>query len=164
MLKAGALTPVTAADGKATTECVGACVSSGMWLEGSVTPSDSAQGVWVELNGTACATNSKASCGFGFAIDRSGNFTLGEMDSAGASMPKPLVLDRAMKLAKGAPVSFKLLLRNAWSGLGMSEFYVNDVLALPFTLPAALTGSYAPTGGNVKISGVNRLSLPEASR
>ena len=80
-------------------------------------------------------------------------------------MAKPLLIDRAMSLASGADVSFKLLVRNAWSGLGMTEFYVNDVLALPFTLPAALTGSYAPTAndGIVKVAAVHRLSLPEAS-
>ena len=79
----------------------------------------------------------------------------------------PLVIDRAMadQTRAGTELSFKLLIRNAWSNLGMSEFYVNDVLALPFTLPTALTGSYAPTAsdGSVKISGVYRLSLPEAS-
>jgi hypothetical protein len=162
VLKAGALTPVTAG-GKTTTECIGACLSSGLWLEGTlqITPSRKMpQGVWVELNGTALK---KPSCGFGFAMDASGNFSLGEMDSATGRMTKPLVIDRAMKLTTS--VSFKLLLRNAWSGLGMSEFYVDDVLALPFTLPAALTGSFAATDGKiVKISGVNRLSLPEASR
>ena len=163
VLKAEALTPVTAADGKATTECVGACLSSGLWLEGTITPSGSTpQGVWVELNGTALK---KASCGFGFAMDGSGNFTLGEMTSETGSMTEPLVIDRAMKLAKGAPVNFTLVLRNAWSGFGMSEFYVNGVLALPFTLPAALTGNFAATDGHsVKISSVNRLSLPEVSR
>lgn len=43
--------------------------------------------------------------------------------------------------------------------------FVDDGMALPFTLPAALTGSFAATDGkSVNISGVNELSLPEASR
>ena len=43
--------------------------------------------------------------------------------------------------------------------------FVDDGMALPFTLPAALTGSFAATDGkSVNISGVNGLSLPEASR
>ena len=80
-------------------------------------------------------------------------------------MATPLTINRAMTtVAAGSPVGFKLLLRNAWSGFGMSELYVDDVLALPFTLPAALTGVYAPTDSSaVKISAVHRMSLPEAS-
>ena len=165
---------------KSTTECVGACVSSGMWLEGTIKAGDAPAGIWVELNGTALNKTS-GGYGFGFMIDSSGNFSLGELDLAlqGGRRRQtavdimrmmanpPLVIDRAMadQTKAGTELSFKLLIRNAWSNLGMSEFYVNDVLALPFTLPVALTGSYAPTAsdGSVKISGVYRLSLPEAS-
>ena len=150
VLKAGPLTP-TGSGGKQTTECVGSCVSSGLWLEGSITPAAQPSGVWLELNGTAG--------GFGFAIDKSGNFTLGQMSSPTAQMQKPLVIDRAMALSGDA--TFKLLVRNSWSNLGLSEFYVNDVLSLPFTLPAALTGSFATIGGG-KVASVNKLSLPEA--
>ena len=64
-------------------------------------------------------------------------------------------------MALSGDATFKLLVRNSWSNLGLSEFYVNDVLALPFTLPAALTGSFATIGGG-KVAAVHKLSLPEA--
>ena len=137
-----------------------------MWLEGSIKVGGSPAGIWVELNGTSQNKTGDSGYGFGFLVDSSGNFSLGEMDGgATGHMARPLLIDRAMSLASGAEVSFKLIVRNAWSGLGMTEFYVNDVLALPFTLPAALTGSYAPTAndGIVKVAAVHRLSLPEAS-
>ena len=181
VLKAGPLTPtvsratVTTAAAtstthrtysKTTTECVGSCVSSGMWLEGTIKLGNSPAGIWVELNGTNLNKTVGSGYGFGFLIDSSGNFSLGEIDGgASGQMAKPVLIDRAMPLSSGTKVTFKLLLRNAWSGLGLTEFYVNDVLSLPFTLPAKLTGSYAPTtsDGSVKIGSVHRLSLPEAS-
>ena len=105
------------------TECVGSCLSSGLWLEGTITPgSGPAVGIWVGLNGTAAD-------GFSFLIDSSGNFTLGPMEHNGRGVaaqrpPKgqgSVVIDRALKLVPGKAATFRLLLRNAWSSLGMSE-------------------------------------------
>ena len=42
----------------------------------------------------------------------------------------------------------------------MAEFYVNDVLALPFTLGSSLTGAFEVVGGG-RVSAVHRVTLPE---
>lgn len=46
----------------------------------------------------------------------------------------PHVIDRAMRLDAWALARWRLVARNSWCGNGMVELYVNDVLALPYTL------------------------------
>ena len=42
----------------------------------------------------------------------------------------------------------------------MVEFYVNDVLSLPFTLGSSLTGAFEAVRGGA-VSAAHRLTLPE---
>ena len=73
----------------------------------------------------------------------------------------PLVVDRGVARPAGAPSHWRAIARNAWSDEGMVEFYVDEVLTLPFTMPGALTGRFAPQGGAAVTAG-HRLSLPQA--
>ena len=43
----------------------------------------------------------------------------------------------------------------------MVEFYVNDILSLPFTLGSSLTGAFQAVGSNARVTAAHRLTLPE---
>lgn len=175
------------------TECVGRCMSSGLWLEGALPrPALGGRGfagVWLQTD----------SVGFGLMVNfsRDGRltFALGPQRSPGvwegerqwSRMRRPLpgaiagsragdgwateptakrnphVIDRAMRLDAWTPPRWRLLARNSWSGNGMVELYVNDVLALPYTLNGSLSGEFA-MHGRAHVDRAHRLSLSEQGR
>lgn len=160
-----------------TTACVGVCLTSGLWLEGSIAPSNESTiaGIWLQLdqhNGfiMAIATGAidsntdarPAGATYHAAASAGGGaqpFILGATDAAGNWSQTPLQIDRSMETRSASPSSWRLVARNAWSGEAMAEFYVDDVLALPFTLPGGLTGAFAAVGG-LTIRAAHRLTLP----
>merc|ERR1712050_113713 len=103
----------------------------------------------------------------GFTIDASGQFILGKMNFPRKRLARTVwdaeqgqvTINRAMPARDVR--KFRLLARNAWSGEGLVEFYVDDVLSLPVTIKGAhLSGAFAPLGTGVNISSAHRLSLP----
>jgi hypothetical protein len=155
------------ADTYQTTECLGSCLGSGLWLDGSVGGNG---GLWLQT--TAAAG------GFGFmvAVNRTDgrlSFLLGQQSSPGiqagpmqpsgsSSIPNPLVIDRSMDApVAGVAVPWRAIVRNSWAHEAMVEFYVDGVLALPFTLQGAATGIFA-MHGNATLKAAHRLSLPES--
>ena len=151
---------------KRVTECAGDCMGSGLWLEGSLrippVPGQ-AVGIWLETVIGVPHSNATTTTGFQFLVDGAGRFRLqggqGEAQNGGK------VIDRAMgsTLKPNATVPFRLLARNAWSGQGLTEHYVADVLSLAQTLRGHLSGAFATVGEGVQVTSVNRLSLPEDS-
>ena len=132
-------------------------MASGIWLEGTITcGTDRAQaGLWFEMTGGG---------GFGVAIETGpvGNFVLGDMDSDGQWTKPPLQVDRVMRgvIATGDTITWKLLARNAWTGSSMIEFYVNDVLSVPFAPGLAFTGKFATISAATTVAAAHRLPLP----
>ena len=86
----------------------------------------------------------------------------GDHDDAVYGDGRPLVIDRGVRRAVAASSKWRAVARNAWSAEGMVEFYVDDVLTLPFTMPGALTGRFATTGGSL-LREAHRLNLPQAT-
>ena len=155
---------------KLVTECTNDCVSSGLWIEGTlrVPPAvGQAVGVWLETAvGVPHSNGTTTTTGFRFLVDGSGQFQLcgskGEAQNAGCKK-----LNRALGgslLKPNATVPFLLIARNSWAGQGLAEHYVGGVLSLAQTLRGHLTGAFAAVGGSgaVNITAVHRLSLPEA--
>jgi hypothetical protein len=178
VLKADALTvapvpsdwPISPASNYSTklvTECTNDCVSSGLWIEGTLRVPPvvgEAVGVWLETAIGVPHTNGTTTTGFRFLVDGSGQFQLcgskGEAQNAGCKK-----LNRALGgslLRPNATVPFLLIARNSWAGPGLTEHYVGGVLSLAQTLRGHLTGAFAAVGGAVNITAVHRLSLPEA--
>ena len=115
------------------TACTGSCLGSGLWLEGTVGRGEAATGVWMQT-----ATGG----GFAFTVNTIDpshvTFALGPTTSAAyanvtwtaknKTAGGPDVIDRAMGFEGNSTVMpWRLVVRNAWSGQGMSEFYVNEV-------------------------------------
>lgn len=115
------------------TACTGSCLGSGLWLEGTVGRGEAATGVWMQT-----ATGG----GFAFTVNTIDpshvTFALGPTTSAAyanitwtaknKTAGGPDVIDRAMGFEGNSTVmTWRLVVRNAWSGQGMSEFYVNEV-------------------------------------
>lgn len=145
---------------KFVTECTGDCMGSGLWIEGTLmVPSVPAQavGVWLE---TVVGTTTT---GFYFLIDGAGRFKL--QGGSGEAQGSGKTIDRGMGalFKPNSTVPFRLLARNSWSGQGLTEHYVGDVLSLTQTLRGHLTGAFTPFGGSVNITAVHRLSLAEAA-
>ncbi len=150
-----------------TTACVGACLSSGLWVEGTIDvgadAAATASGVWFQLEGGEWAD------GFGFALaaaDAKGGtpFLLGPARADGNWTQRPLAIDRSLAFGGGGlksvkSVAWRAIARNSYSAEGMVEFYVDGVLSLPFTLPAAITGVFGAFGA-AEVGAVHGLSLP----
>lgn len=139
------------------TACNGTqCLSSGLWLEGSLSAGADGvgSGLWLQTNGGGFATTvtcSSTAC----------TFVMGEKKSPSANWTsRPVSVDRGIAPTKSGASLWRAVVRNAWSGQGMTEFYVDDVLALPFTVSGALTGSFAIIGKG-SVTAVHRLTLPE---
>ncbi len=86
--------------------------------------------------------------------DASATFAIGS-NATGA--PRTTV-DRALALPDGAPVPWRVLLRAAWTGPTMSEFYVDDVWVLSYTLPSGAL----PGDGALDVAPLGEATLAEA--
>ena len=129
------------------TACDGSCVGSGLWLEGTIAAGEAATGIWLQT-----------ATGGGFAFTASTvdpanmTFALGATPTAAAANASwvthnktaggPDIIDRAMVVPSSQNLTWRLVARNAWSGQGMVEWYVNDVMSLPFTVGSSLTGAF----------------------
>ena len=106
-----------------TTPCVGSCVGSGLWIEGTIdVPTNGsgtleASGLWLQINSSNHSGDSRgATSGFGLMIMAAAEgsphlvFALGEQSQPGVrtaptqpsgsqTIPNPLVVDRAMSLS-----------------------------------------------------------------
>lgn len=131
------------------------CLSSGMWLEGSLSEAARPAGIWLEQ---------ASGGGFAFALDvqtaeGTTAFLIGRMTSPEQGWLEPPVrIDRHLRMQPGTPMPWRAVVRNAWSGYAMVEFYVDDVLSLPYTLDGLLTGTFVAFNGSV--AAVSRLTLP----
>merc|ERR1711879_16182 len=101
--------------------------------------------------------------GFGFGTTNSSLFEIGEMGTPGTQqdLAKLLAIDRGLAFQAGKTVHWRALARTVWTNQSIVEFYVDDVMTLPFTLPSPITGVFAGFGG-AEITSAYRLSLPQA--
>ena len=139
-----------------TPECVGICLTSGLWLDGSIKVGGDTRGggIWLELH---------AGGGFGIVMDEAGVFELGTMaEPDGIYSNATTKVDRGPFLSEhpAAPVPFRLLARTQWDQKGaLVEAFFDGVAALPFALPSPITGRFAALGGLGNVEAF-RLTLP----
>lgn len=142
------------------TDCVDECLSSGLWLEGTVNGSEGVpSGLWLETTDASGGVAFLVNVSTGGAI----TFLLGQQSAPGVWVAgkAPFRIDHAMaRTGADPPNSWRLVMRNAWSAEGMVEFYVDDIVSVPYTVDGALTGVFAPLGG-ATVGAVHRLTLPQ---
>ena len=126
------------------TSVAGDGLLSGLWLEGTLVRGAQPSGVLFQVAGRN---------DFGVWLDGDGTFLIG------AAPGHATRIDRAMDgVLRPGPVPFRALLRNTHPRGGILEFYIADVLTLPWTAPDAFTGQFAATNGAV-VAGAFELSL-----
>jgi len=158
VLKGPALAMNPLVGGLFSTAVIGDGMISGLWLEGTIETRDledsMVSGVWL---GTSTG-------GFGLTIRVSptGTFNLGAMKTPGAWDHTPLVVDRDMHavIPRGTSITWKAVCRNSWAGEAMVEFYVNDVVSLPYGKGIGTFNGSFKALGSATITSANRLSLP----
>jgi hypothetical protein len=154
--------PITVNGTRFLTPCISACLTSGLWLEGSFPAGEVRAGLWLELSDGS---------GVGLFLNASSDgrvtYVLGEQSAPGTWVGSPpTVIDRGVNRG-AAPSTWLAVARNAWSDEGMVEFYVDGVLTQPLAIAgavgrlAAFTGAFAAIGG-ANATAVHRLSLPQA--
>lgn len=121
------------------TTCAGSCLGSGLWLEGKVGRGEAATGVWMQTatgGGFAFAVSTVDPSNVTFALGptASAAFANATWVTTNRTSGGPDTIDRAMTFPSdnvhgqnSSSLAWRLVVRNAWSGQGMAEFYVNEV-------------------------------------
>eukprot|EP01052_Picozoa_sp_SAG31_P025422 SAG31_NODE_2227_length_6148_cov_5.268309_9_plen_245_part_00 len=153
------------------TSCVESCLTSGLWMEGSLAHGRSS-GVWLQANSSA-ETNLRRGIAFVFdARTDIGIFRMGAAASPAAvvndTTTLPTVVNRSMQIRSGESLRFRLVVRNSWTEASMVEYYVNGVLGQAFSVgnrgasvaaASRLSGLFAAVGG-ARVDAVHKLTLP----
>jgi hypothetical protein len=140
------------------TTCTYACLTSGMWISGKLMVDKGIDaGLWLET--------STGGTGFGLWNDPSNStfyFRIGTMKYPSFWDPDTLFIDRSLSYQPGQVIPWKAILRNTWNNVTYVEFYVNDVLTLPYSLSALADGVFSTYGG-ASIDQAFHLTLPKTT-